>query len=1515
MRIKYKVSLRSSEFTKEFYFQENKTVRIGTQQDCHLVLPPSDKEENYFFTIYSSRSQIEVECSTNMRFSLGQKAITCAIPAEFELIDELQGTEIVKVSVDLHFERATPQYTYAYQLPLGEPIKIGGSPDCTIQIHDHSLDKVSVSLIRNTSSTKLMVNYVQYGAYLNGEKISSTCLLDDISFFSMDGYEFYYRTGYLYCDSHIILTAPPHWEKIDNRFCDNHLNYPQFNRSPRFLAQLDDSEISLLSPEPKHEARKTDLIMNILPAFIMMIVTILLRGVLGGGGLYIIISCMSMGLGIFTSIYSYFKNRKDIESENMSREKQYAEYIEKKQAEIEASRKEEADLLHQIYRDTQSGINAIWNFSTQLFDRHDYDDDFLQIYLGMGRQRSKRQVTFKKQETIVPGDALMQIPGEIAAKYEYIENMPVISDFLHSNAIGIVGPSNRLESILYNLTFDICTRHLSTDVRLFYMIHTKKDTWLRWLPHVQNPDLGVRNIVCSDESRATLLEYLYSILAERERTKMNFPHYVLFVEQDQQLKKHPLIKYLPKCAGLGFTVVFLELYREFLPDSCDEVIELDTDTVTGTVERRSSGPLKCSFNYSLIDETTATQAALRLAPIYCEEISIEGALPRNYSLFDSFDVVSAEALPISRNWNTADVSKSLAAPIGVNAKGDIITLDIHERAHGPHGLVAGTTGSGKSEFLQSYIAAMSICYSPQEVAFLIIDFKGGGMANQLKSLPHLVGTITNIDGREIARSLRSIKAELEKRQRFFDAVKVNHIDKYMNLYKSGQAKTPLPHLVIVVDEFAELKAAQPEFMDELISAARIGRSLGIHLILSTQKPAGQINDQIWSNSRFHICFKVQTREDSNEMLKSPLASEIKEPGRGYLQVGNNEIFELFQSAYSGGSVQNEAREAIDRFKLAEVSLWGDRKVVYDSMWDSQHSGESSAKIVTQLGAVISALKRYHITSALPAVPDICLPALPEKLLFSSPPLPGGVRAITACIGIYDDPAHQEQGPIELDLTNGNLMIIGSPQFGKTTALQTIIRSLSERYTSEEVNLYILDFASMILTNFESLLHIGGIAIPSQEEKVRNLFKMLLGELSDRKSKMLKAGVSSFAAYLDTGKNDLPQIVLILNNFTAFREIFEVESEVLLKLCREGSAAGICFIIANPTTSGLGYKYMANFAHRIAFFCHDSNEYSTLFDYCRTSLPNIPGRALIRQNNELWELQTYQGFDGEREMEKIQAVREYIVARNQCIHTKAARVIPVVPELIADRVLKATQPRLFVNPYQIPIGMNYASMEYESIHLLKAGALGICGREGMGRTNLVMHIIHTLQENILQHDVEVYIVDDLNQRLQPAESYGCVVRYTINASDAVEIVKELYETLQSRKEAVKAQGVPINEAVKEMPLLLLVLSGPDAVQMLSAKSAIQEKLMALTKDFVPYRSCVIVTGIENEKVSYSGPAILKGLLEKGPILLFEDVRNIRLLDITNSQKTRYQAELKPGDSYLWQNTKLSKIRTIYHEQEQ
>ena len=212
-------------------------------------------------------------------------------------------------------------------------------------------------------------------------------------------------------------------------------------------------------------------------------------------------------------------------------------------------------------------------------------------------------------------------------------------------------------------------------------------------------------------------------------------------------------------------------------------------------------------------------------------------------------------------WRENNPTKTLQTPVGVNSEGELFNLDLHEKYHGPHGLVAGMTGSGKSEFIITYILSMAVNYHPDEVSFILIDYKGGGLAGAFENadrcikLPHLAGTITNLDGASIKRSLISIQSELRRRQSIFnDALRITNegtmdIYKYQQLYRDKVVTEPLPHLFIISDEFAELKTQQPDFMDQLISAARIGRSLGIHLILATQKPSGVVDDQIWSNSK------------------------------------------------------------------------------------------------------------------------------------------------------------------------------------------------------------------------------------------------------------------------------------------------------------------------------------------------------------------------------------------------------------------------------------------------------------------------------------------------------------------------------------------------------------------------------------------------------------------------------------------------------------------------------------------
>lgn len=308
----------------------------------------------------------------------------------------------------------------------------------------------------------------------------------------------------------------------------------------------------------------------------------------------------------------------------------------------------------------------------------------------------------------------------------------------------------------------------------------------------------------------------------------------------------------------GMSFIYFKEYQESLPKECAEIVELTEDG--GVLRRSRDKAFSCRFVREHINDDSIQFVAERLAPVYCEKIALSSRLTANITLFDLLNIISPENLDLAAQWKASNVQRSLSAPLGVDVKGSKVFLDLHEKAHGPHGLVAGTTGSGKSEIMQSYILSVATKFHPYEVSFVIIDFKGGGMANQFENLPHLIGKITDIDSHEINRSLLSIRAELEKRKRLFAQCGVNHIDQYIGKFRSGEASVALPHLILIVDEFAELKAEQPEFMKELISAARVGRSLGIHLILATQKPAGQVNEQIWSNSRFKLCLKVADRK-------------------------------------------------------------------------------------------------------------------------------------------------------------------------------------------------------------------------------------------------------------------------------------------------------------------------------------------------------------------------------------------------------------------------------------------------------------------------------------------------------------------------------------------------------------------------------------------------------------------------------------------------------------------------------
>ena len=1508
---RYKIIISNKKIYKEIELpSDTRVVKIGTTKNCHVRFGKDFFFEDFEIEVENDKNNWKLSCSDIIYFI--SDGVTKLYSKELQHGDDIivkyesSKQEVFKLSFMLDFDFEKKEYDRVIDVSGIDAIQIGGHNRCDLYLRDELIGSDTVTLRKKNGVYQIADNHSKYGIYVNTLKVKGSAEVKDFDFFSIIGYSFYLKYGKLYTDSHngIVISSLP-YEDIKEQ--SSTLTYPKFNRNTRIKPAISSGTIEVLDPPALHEKPKSNIVMSLVPAIGMLGITVLLRGVMGGGGTFIIFSVCTISMGIVTSIFSVVNNLKEYKKNTKERIVKYNAYISNKRTEINKLRREELETLEEMYFSLPRELEIVRDFSGDLFNRNPGDEDFLHVRLGTGSVISKQPVENKKQEKLETADELANIPEQLAQEYKNISRAPVVADFAKAGAIGVIGTTPQLYSLMKNITLDLCIRHYYNDLKLLFVIdpeQAKLISWTRMLPHVFNDSLDIRNIICEDESKNVLFEYLYKELSVREANKITTPAFVVLVFDEMGIKSHPISRYIQNAEAFGFTFVFFENEKELLPHGCQKVIALSKNESTGTITDSGDSSDTIGFSFESADDMTATETALKIAPIYCEEVSLESTLTKNISLYELLHILSVDDLDLTSRWQSSVVYKSMAAPLGVRTKNEIVCLDLHEKAHGPHGLVAGTTGSGKSEILQSYILSMATLFHPYEVSFVIIDFKGGGMVNQFKDLPHLIGAITNIDGREIDRSLLSIKAELKKRQGLFAQCNVNHIDKYIQKFKSGEVTYPLPHLILIVDEFAELKAEQPEFMKELISAARIGRSLGVHLILATQKPSGVVDDQIWSNSKFKMCLKVQNKQDSNEVLKSPLAAEIKEPGRAYLQVGNNEIFELFQSAYSGGSAKVEAGGQTKEYSLSALSLSGKRKVVF-----SQKKNKTEGNVVTQLDDIVQYVSNYCCSQNISKLPDICLPPLSAAIAF-----PEEIRSeqkdinIRVALGTYDDPENQYQGETQIDLTADNLMIIGSAQFGKTNLLQSLIRSLSSRYSPEEVNLYILDFGSMVLKTFESLQHVGGVVTSSEDEKLKNFFKLMYGEIASRKERLVSVGVSSFASYKEAGYMDIPQIVILVDNLTALKELYLNDDDSLLGICRDGLTVGISVIIANSQTSGIGYKYLSNFSARIVLFCNDSSEYSSMFDQCRLRPREVPGRCIIKKDKKLYECQTYLAFTGEKEIDRVKDMKSFIEERNAKYPDQRARYIPEIPKVLTDIYAEKQFGFFAKKAYNLVVGLDFSSVNPVVFDLNKLGVLAVTGREKAGNGNFIRQIVHSLEKRKAVEPVEVVIIDDVTKKFSSLQSLDVVTKYTIDIGATEEILTNWSDELV-RRYALLMEGS--DACLEDVPLLLLIIQNQDVLQEISNKKELMDKYKAIITKYKAMKICIIVSSLANEAIPYSGAEPAKMIKEARHLVVFEDISNVKILDVPFATVKEFKKPIELGDAYYIRGNETIKMKTALH----
>ena len=1476
---------------------DNVLYSIGTGIECNYRLRKELFFEDIRLDFINNNNNWSVMCSDNLYITVGdaRKLLTKQIRHGEKMIIKYQqsNNNVFELEFKVDFDSDDKKFERKIELGNLSNISIGADINNSIVLRSQYIYGDQLELIRCSAGFNLSIRNTTYGVYHNGNRAINNEVIKNGDFFSVSDFAFYFKDNALWTEIRDDCAI----SRLEYKDYIVMNNYPRFKRNTRVQKVVDESDIQILDPPAKPTKPQNHIIMSLLPSLGMLIASGAMAFM---GGSMIIFSVISGVMAVITTVVGLVQGNKDYKKQVSERIEKYNTYIQNKENEIKKARGKEKETLENIYVSKQEELKRFEIFSPDLFDRRPSDDDFLSVRVGNGKIEALRKINYKKQEKLEIEDNLQEIPEKLCGKYEYMDDVPVICQLREINALGIVGNDKYRYELMKSMVTDIIARQFYTDVQIFLIvdeIHSNIVSNFRFLPYLNNQEKNLRNVACDEESRKQIFEYLYNELSVREQNKdAEYVSLVLFFYDLCGFMQHPISRFVDKAKDLNVTFVFFGEERADIPMGCDKLINI-LDENKAQIYDAGDMTNVTEFVYDRVTDNAIGRISQRLASVETDEISLEGSLTKNINLFTLLNIFGVEDLDLKKRWSSTKVYKSMAVPLGVSKTG-VVYLDLHDKAHGPHGLVAGTTGSGKSEILQTYILSIATYFHPYEVAFVIIDFKGGGMVNQFRDLPHLLGAITNIDGKEIDRSLKSIKAELQKRQRLFAENDVNHIDKYIMKFKSGEAKEPLPHLIIIVDEFAELKAEQPDFMKELISAARIGRSLGVHLILATQKPAGQVDDQIWSNSRFKLCLKVQGPEDSNEVLKSPLAAEIKEPGRAYLQVGNNEIFELFQSAYSGDS-EKAVDNFVKPFSVAEVEPSGKRHLIFE-----QKKQSSEEKGRTQLDAIVEYVHEYCSNAKIAKLPNICLPSLQKRVLFDTKKL--DLENDLMDIGLYDDPDNQYQGATYIDINTKNTFVVGSSQYGKTNFLQLLIREIALKYTPSEANIYIIDFGSMVLKVFEKLNHVGGVVCSSDDEKLKNLFKLLNEEIEKRKEKIVSVGVSSFNAYLAAGYKDLPHIYVMVDNMTALMELYLENDDSFLVIIREGVSVGITVSVVNSQTTGINYRYLSNFANKLTLHCNDSNEYSGLLDYSAIKPDDIPGRASVEINKRYLETQMYLAFDGDEEYERSKEILAFIEERNTIAPDLKARSIPYIPNVLTNRMLEKEY-EVSLDQYKLPIGLSYSEVSPFYMNFAQLGAIGLCGGEKRGHYNFIANLLHQLDQRNDSYPCKVYIFDDVTRKYKSLSELSIVKKYTLDVEEIESILMGWRALLENRYQAMLDETEAYDNS-----LLMLIIQNNEVAKYISEDMDLNNFYTEMLEKYRALNVCVIFANYSNTAISYEAPEPIREIKKNRHFIYFDDLDNLKVCDVNYDYIRAYKKKLSVGDAYYIDDNSLIKLRLVKDE---
>lgn len=1061
-----------------------------------------------------------------------------------------------------------------------------------------------------------------------------------------------------------------------------------FHREPRFTNGVFEEDIAVNAPSARQaEQGKEDVLLTYGPA-----VTSSMAMLLGGLGNPVMGASMLAGSLLWPSLRNR-KAKKQAAADEAERQEQYEAYLQQVDNHLEELNQRQTEQLRRQTIPPRREATALLQDSHALWNRRPEHGDFLDVRLGTGNMPVKANITFP-EASYDPDDPLVVKLRELQDKPRILRDVPIVLPLTSYYSVGITGERRLATQCAASMVLQLAM-HVGYDDLKLCLLGDLSDglEMLRWLPHTWDDQQSVHLVARDKDELSELMPALDVLLtdhrASRFKSEINTSSQtVVFLITDTQLAQSGMVMRLLYDQQLdNVHVIALARRPRELPRRTNLVVGLREGS--GRVLWQDElGRQRMDF-YPDEGIGSELEPLARMMANTQLDIKLETArMPDIVPFLDMFRVQDVSHLGIVNRWRHSNPMRSLAAPIGVSEDGNLCMLDLHERADGPHGLVAGTTGSGKSEMLMTYVLSMAVTYSPAEVSFVFIDYKGGDMAQAFETLPHTAGIITNLDGNEIRRSLLSIEAELTRRQRVFrDCQKklgIRNLDiySYQRFWREGKVGVPMQHLIIISDEFAELKTQEPEFLQQLIRAARIGRSLGVHLILATQKPAGVVDDQIWSNSNFHICLRVQNEADSRDVLKSEDAAHLTRPGSLYKQVGYGEVLVKVQSAWTGADYVPDG-----------LSLPNCRVEVLDHMGNILRREEYEQAVTSarmpQLQAVTDHLSMLATKSGMHAR-QLWAQPLPAKIMraelrkrYGSHDEP---HVLNPLLGEMDDPARQQRMPVRVPLSGGrNTVIIGSNGSGKLMAMRTLLEDLLETHTADEMRIYLVDCADDGLQEYLPAPQVADVVASDEGEKLLRLLMLLEAEVRLRR-KLIGGGTVSLEEQLR--QLGIPNIVVVLHHLITFQNLVEDIEERFKRLLADGPRCGISFLATQERASGLHFQLSQSFPNRYVLKLDLDDDYSMILGRTDGMKPGKPvGRGLLNDG----ELHEFQVASADRDPSEL--CRSLAASWTGVV----AEPIRVLPDRVSVNML--VDERVPQDPYRIPVGFETEAMRtaYLDLH--------------------------------------------------------------------------------------------------------------------------------------------------------------------------------------------------------------------------